>query len=223
MIRRWFVVLAAALAGLPLHAQDLALQVEHVTTSTGADGVTRTTRFVERLVRRDDQSWLERVVPPGAHEEAEHQDAGADHKHMDVTAAPRWVSRGADGKLVVRLIDRHGQRAFEVGMADYGNIGFDGQWVTASQLLDPQQVRKMAPQQQRPAPAGTRWYETGGRDHKVQVLWDEREQYPRRIESSNATGTRRSVMTASRETMPAKMPWSGVERYHQREYSDLLD
>lgn len=213
---------AAALLSLPLHAQDLALQVEHVTTSVGSDGVTRTTRFAERLVRRDDQSWLERILPPGAHDEADHQAGGADHKHMDVAAASRWVTRGTDGKLAVRIVDVHGGRVFEVGKTDYVNIGFDGEWTTASQLLDPQQVRKMAPMK-RDAPAGTRWYEQAGRNHRVQVLWDEREQYPRRIESFNATGTRRSEMAATRAPMPAKMPWAGLGGYRQQEYSDLLD
>lgn len=214
--------LAAALLSLPLHAQDLALQVEHVTTSIGSDGVTRTTRFGERLVRHDDQSWLERVLPPGAHDEADHQAGGADHKHMDVSAASRWVTRSADGKLAVRIVDAHGRRLFDVGPPDYANIGFDGQWTTASQLLDPLQVRKMVPVKAATA-EGTRLYELTGRDHRVQVLWDERGQFPRRIESSNARGTLRSVMTATRIPMPARMPWAGLEGYREHGYSDLLD
>lgn len=215
------LVSAAAILSPPLRAQDLALQVEHVTTSVGSDGVTRITRFAERLVRRDGQSWLERILPPGAHDEAGHQ-AGSEHKHMDASAAPRWVTRSADGKLVVRLVDVHGRRFFDVGPPDYANIGFDGKWTTASHLLDPLQVRKMMPVHVATA-EGTRLYELAGRDHRVQVLWDEREQYPQRIESSNARGTLRSVLTATRIPMPPRMPWFALEGYRQQEYSDLLD
>ena len=75
----------------------------------------------------------------------------------------------------------------------------------------------------RNAPAGTRWYEGGSRDAKVQVLWDEKDRYPRRIESANANGTRRSTMSATREAMPAVMPWTRLNGYAQKEYSDLLD
>ncbi|GAC1528032.1 MAG: hypothetical protein NVS2B4_05770 [Ramlibacter sp.] len=221
-MRSLLAALAAALLSLPLHAQDLALQVEHVTTSVGSDGVTRSTRFEERLVRRDDQSWLERIVPPVVHDRIEPKADGSSHKHADVAAASRWVTRGADGKLAVRIVDAHLGSVFEVGKPDYANVGFDGEWTTASQLLDPRQVRTMAPMT-RAAPKGARWYELVGRDHRVQLLWDERDQFPRRIESSNASGTLRSVMTATREPMPARMPWTGLESYRQRDYSDLLD
>lgn len=216
----------AALAGAilisPAHADDLALKVEHETTALGADGVTRITRFGERLVRRDNQSWVARILPAGAHEEADHQAGGKNHKHMDISSASRWVVRGADNKLRVRIVNSHEKMIVDVAPVDYANIGFDGRWTTASQLLDPAQIEKMKAVN-RSAPAGTRWYEGGSRDAKVVVLWDEKEKYPRRIESANLAGTQTATMKVTREAMPAVLPWANLNGYVQKEYSDLLD
>ena len=203
-------------------ADDLALRIEHDSTVIGADGVTRNVRFAERLIRRDAQSWLARVLPPGAHEETEHTTGAKGHKHMDTAAATRWVTRAPDGKLRVRLVNDHDRMIVDIAPVDYANIGFDGRWSTAAQLIDPDQVARMKASG-RSAPAGTRWYESGTPDARVQVLWDEKDKYPRRIESANAAGTRRSTLTATRESLPATMPWTRLDGYVQKEYSDLLD
>lgn len=203
-------------------AQDLALKIDHETTALGADGVTRITRFSERLVRRDNQSWLSRLLPPVVHEDKASAGADKNHKHMDVNAAARWVFRGQDGQLRVRIVNVHDRLVVDVGPADYGNIGFDGRWTTAYQLMDPAQLQRMKVSD-RPAPAGARWYEGVSRDARVQLLWDEKAGYPRRIESSNARGTLSSQMVATPEAMPSRLPWSGVAAYAQKEYADLLD
>lgn len=210
------------ITALPAQASDLALKVEHETSVLGADGVTRITRFGERLIRRDNQSWIARILPPGAHEEAEHQAGDKSHKHMDVNAASRWVERSNEGKLRVRLVNSHEKMIVDIAPVDYANIGFDGKWSTASQLLDSEQIAKMKASK-RSAPIGTRWYEGGTQNARVQVLWDEKEHYPRRIESANSTGTSHASMTATREAMPAVMPWSKLKDYTLKEYSDLLD
>lgn len=204
------------------HADDLALKIDHESTVLSADGVTRITRFSERLVRRDKQSWLSRILPPGTHEEADHRSGGKNHKHMDVNAAARWVIQGDDGQLRVRIVNVHEKLLVDVSSADYGNIGFDGRWTTASQLMDPAQLQRMK-RSTRPAPAGARWYEGGSRDHRVQLLWDEQAQYPRRIESLNAKGTQSSRMVVTREAMPGELPWTDLGSFSQKEYSDLLD
>jgi len=219
------ILLSCTLGALlcsPALAQDLALKVEHETVSLSADGVTRTTRFAERLVRRGQQSWIARILPAGAHDQAEHQAGGKGHKHMDIGAAARWVVRQGDGKLQLRLVNTHEKMVVDVAPTDYANVGFDGQWTTASQLLDPEQIRRMQPIQ-RSAPAGCRWYEGKSREARVQVLWDEKAGFPRRIESSNPSGSQRSTLVAKQETMPGSMPWATLKGYVQKEYSDLLD
>ena len=215
-------VLLGILLATPALADDLAVRVEHEITTLSADGVTRVTRFGERLVRRDTQSWVARILPAGAHAEADHKHAGKGHKHMDLASAARWVEQGADGKLRVRVVDTHEKVIVEITPVDYGNIGFDGKWSTASQLLDPEQIKRMKPST-RSAPAGARWYEGGSPQARVQVLWDEKAHYPRRIESANAAGTNQSTLVATREAMPAAMPWTRLAGYEKKDYADLLD
>ena len=203
-------------------AQDLALKIEHESTSLSADGVTRITRFSERLVRRDHQSWLSRIMPAAAHEEVEPSSGAKNHKHMDVNAASRWVVRTSDGKLRVRIVNAQEKLVVDVAPTDYGNIGFDGRWSTASQLIDPLQLQRMKVSN-REAPVGTRWYEGGSRGQRVMLLWDEKGLYPRRIESVNAQGSQSSQMVVTREAMPERLPWVGLASFSQKEYADLLD
>lgn len=221
-MKRLLPALLGVLLAAPTLADDLALKVEHDITTLGADGVTRIVRFGERLIRRDNQSWVERILPAQAHEADEHKAGDKNHKHMDTSAAARWVQRGNDGKLRVRIVNEHEKVVVDIAPVDYTNIGFDGKWTTANQLLDPEQIKRMKASS-RSAPAGTRWYEGGTAQTRVQVLWDEKEQYPRRIESANQAGTNRSTMIATREAMPARLPWTRLDGYAQKEYSDLLD
>lgn len=217
------IVCAALLALVPLAslAGDLALKIDNETVTLSRDGVTRITRFSERLIRRDEQSWRQPIVPDHAsHQEDEVEHKG--HKHANLDGAAHWVERTKDGKLRVRAVDMHEKRIVEVGAADYGNIGFDGKWTTAKQLLDPAQLKQMKPST-KPAPEGARWYEVKKPNMTVRVLWDEKEEYPRRIESVNSFGTYRSTLVATREAMPANMPWTQLKGYSTKDYVDLLD
>ena len=157
----------------PASAPELALKIEHDITTLSADGITRNVRYAERLGRQGGQVWLARVLPPNAHEEAEH-------------------------------------------------AGFDGQWASALHLLDPARVARMTPLA-RPAPTGSKWVESRNGQMTVRVLWDDKGQYPRRVESSHARGTSRSVTVATPEALPKPLPWDRLQGYAQKEYSDLLD
>lgn len=224
------IILPSALLALllmaPAWAQEavppLALKIEHTITTLSTDGVTRDVRYSERMVRQGDQVWLARVLPQHAHEADEHATGGKAHKHMDVNAAARWVQRGGDGALRVRLVNAHEQIVVDVPQADWGNVGFDGQWAAARHLLDPAQIQRMKPLD-RPAPAGARWYQGGSATMKVLVLWDAKGQFPLRVESINAQGTSRSLTTTTREPLPTVLPWGRLAGYTQKEYSDLLD
>ena len=74
-----------------------------------------------------------------------------------------------------------------------------------------------------PAPTGSKWVESRNGQMTVRVLWDDKGQYPRRVESSHARGTSRSVTVATPEALPKPLPWDRLQGYAQKEYSDLLD
>lgn len=221
-ILHWLFLLS--LLPVAAAAGDLDLLVRHQVVSVGADGVTREVRFSERVHRRRDLVWVERVIPPAArHDHVSDPKAHAgEHDHADLAAAARWLTRSDDGAVRVRLVDRPGRALIDVPPAEYENVGFDGQWDGAYHLLDPHRLATMQPSP-RKAPAGCRWYEAVASDSVVRVLWDEAAAYPRRVESSGRSGTVRKAMVAEVVPAPATAPWERLSGYRGREYSDYLD
>ncbi len=213
---------AQAAAATPAHPPALALHIEHHVHTVSADGVTRELRYSEQLLRQGEQIWLARILPHHAHSEDEHSSGAKAHKHMDIAAAARWVQRQGDGQLQVRLVNAHERLLVDVPPAEWGQVGFDGQWANAQHLLDPAQIARMKPLA-RPAPAGARWYQGGSSSQPVQVLWDIQGQFPQRIESHNAQGSQRSLTTARRQPLPSTLPWTQLSGYGHKEYADLLD
>lgn len=203
-------------------AGDLNLVIHHEMDSTGADGVYRKVAFSERLYRRDNQVWIERVIPAGAHSDSEHAEHNEDHKHLDVAASARWITRNAKGELQVQLVNRHEKMIVNINLADYGNIGFDGDWEAAYHMLSPKQLAAMKPVN-RSAPAGCKWYESRTQSGWIKVLWDEKEQYPRQVESGNTAKTSHKRMDAKVTSAPSPLPWKSLAVYQQKEYSDTLD
>ena len=203
---------------------DLDLLVRHETRTLGADGVTRTTSFSERIHRRADMVWIERGLPtrlPAAsHDHGAHAlDAAAHgHSHAGVATAARWIARGADGQVSVRLVDAAMRAVIDVPPAEYANVGFDGSWAGTRHLLDPQMLATM---RQVGASAGVRRYEARRGDTRVSIVWDVAGAFPRQVEAVDANGLRRTQVTAS---APGRArPWENLAGWRRMDYSDLLD
>ena len=217
-----FAILSLWIAAATAFAQDLDLLVQHRIKVVGMDGVTRTTEFAERVVRRKNQVWIERVIPAGVHEAKAHAPSGHGDKHLDLSTAARWITLEGGKTLNVRLVNAEDKIVVSVPAAEYADIGFDGKWDNAWHLLDPRQLQAMKPLAGE-APAGMRWYESVSGDLTVRVLWDEKAEIPRRVQSGNDTGSVRKSMSA-RDVAPRKsLPWTQIGSYGQREYSDYLD
>ncbi len=212
---------AGAVAAPADQSKPLALRVQHELSSLGSDGVQRDVSFSERVYRTADTVWIERELPHGAHDEAEHAKGDKGHKHMDVSAAARWIERKPDGKLLVRLVNDHQRKTLAVGSAEYGNIGFDGSWATASHLLDPAALKTM--KASGPVRDGVQEYRARRGDEQVTVQWDVAGQYPRLVQTRNASGTQKKVTRVSALALPRTVPWNKAQGYAQGEYADLLD
>ena len=109
--QRWIAcatLLVASLAAKAAPAPDVDALITYETRQVTAAGVTRTERWQERLVRRADTVWSERVLP--AHATALHANESAvehaGHKHFDFESAARVVQREANGQLRLRFVDR---------------------------------------------------------------------------------------------------------------------
>jgi len=207
----------AGAAALPAQAQDADLLVRHTIVSAGGDGIKRTTEFSERVVRRQDQVWIERIVPPGWHVDHEHATGDKAHKHLDVAVAARWLQRDKAGKPALRLASAQDKVLVDVAPPDYANVGFDGSWTAAYHLIDPASLKKLRP-------SGTAGdlttYTSKDKDRSLKVVWNDRLQYPVLVESSNGPSSRRTVVQAQ----PAgASPWDATRGYQRKDYSDYLD
>jgi hypothetical protein len=223
-----FLILPLALAAATVHAADkapaaplMALRVEHQLSSLGADGVQRDARFAERVYRQGERVWIARELPPAAAQVDHDDNPHTGHKHADTDTAPRWFERGADGALNVRLVSDAQQKTYHVEPAEYSNIGFDGSWATAYHLLDPAALKTM--RAEGPVRNGVQTYRARQGDRTVTVEWDVAGQYPRRVESRNASGTQRKLTRVSVLPAPAAAPWTRVQRYAAGDYTDLMD
>ena len=224
--------LICALALLPLAfaaahaapaAPDLDALVTYETRQLTASGVTRTETWRERIVRRGDVVWSERVLPAAAVGHV-HGSAAAPtaHKHFDFERAARWVQRDANGQLQLRFVDRAHRTVVSVPKAEYAAVGFDGRWDAAAHLVPPSVVERMTV-----APAGrgtAQWRTESANGWRHRVLWSPARQTALRIESTRDDGSARRVVSVEpSNAAPRALPWSGVEGYTQREYDDFMD
>jgi hypothetical protein len=218
---------AATVVSMPAQAApDASLEVTHKSVSLGADGIQRSTEFTERVLRRGDTVWVERVIPANAHQEAEHKQAKAgaakDHKHADLSAATRWIQKGADGKLKLKLVSVHDQVVVDIASAEFATVGFDGSWPAAYHLIDPALLQKLKPA----AKAGDgQWFESPKAQgaNQVRVLWDAKLEVPMQVLTRSANGLSSRSTTVRLLKSADKAPWQSTTGYAVKDYSDFLD
>ncbi|MEO5658985.1 MAG: hypothetical protein ABIQ90_04200 [Polaromonas sp.] len=210
--------LLACVLTLPAAAQDVDLLIKHSTVAASADGVKRSTEFSERMVRRANQVWVERVVPQGWHSASEHAQADKEHKHLDVAVAARWITRNAAGAMRVRLASSEDQVLVDVDKTDFTNIGFDGSWLAAYHLIDPAALNGMKSAGKK---GDLTTYLSADNDRQLKVVWNDRLKVPVLVESISGPSSKTTVVEI---TAPAKaLPWQATQSYTRKDYSDYLD
>ena len=101
MKRQLLCALACGLTALPAFAAaDLDAVLLHESRTVTADGVTRTTMYRERMVRRDGHVWVERVLPVAAAGGGH----GDDHDHGMFAPLKIFALLTAIGLFVTTLI-----------------------------------------------------------------------------------------------------------------------
>ncbi len=222
MLKKSLLLLAFVVIANPVLAGDLTLLITHDSKTLAADGITRTLHFQEKVYRQAQNVWVERVLPAHAHEQGEHQADAKEHKHLDMDASARWISKVDPQKARLRLVNQFDKQIVNVTAGDYDAVGFDGQWNSAYSLMDPRQI-KVLKVSKRAAPAGSQWYEGQKDGNYLRVLWDYTQAFPRRVESGNSVGTQQRIMQVEVETTPKQMPWQTLKGYQEKDYSDFLD
>ena len=215
-------VLAGGVGAAHAAPPDLDAVVTYETRQTLSSGALRTETWKERLVRRGDTVWTERVLPAQARHVHEAPGEHAGHKHFNADSAARWIQLDATGQTQLRYVDREQRTVVSVPKTEYGAVGFDGRFDAAAHIVPPSLVARM-PAQAGPAGAGGVWHVETDKDWSHRVLWSEARQMALRVESRRIDGSVSRVVTVEPAPAPAALPWQAVSGYTQKEYDDFMD
>ena len=222
---------AAPTLAAAVPAPDLDLRITYYSRVLTPEGVTRESRYDEKMLRRPGHVWVERVLAPATDAHAGH-DHGAksavnrkvahEHKHFNPVLIPRHVMLEKD-TVRVEYIDAHDKVVVSIPKVEFENVNFDGSWENSYYLLDPKQVAAMPLSKQPSKVAGARWREVQKNGNFQRVLWDEQKQIPLTIESGDLANTFYRRVDVKLEPLSKGQPWSNLKNFAQREYSDYLD
>jgi hypothetical protein len=201
----------------------LELSVSYYDRSLNAEGVLREIRFQEKMQRRPGHVWVMRVLPKTASDSHSHNEATHDHKHFNPVLLPRHVMM-EKGNLKLEYVDRSKKEVINIVASEFENVSFDGSWVNAYFLVDPQQVLAMPLSTKTSTVSGAHWYEQQKNGVFQRVLWDEVNMIPLEIETGKRDGTvfRKVTVTVTAKDQ-VDSPWQKTQGYQQKEYSDFLD
>jgi hypothetical protein len=185
-------------------------------------GVTEERHYQERLVRRADTVWRERILP-AAHVGNSHE-AHSGHKDFDYESAAFWLSGSAD-RQTLRFVDRDDRVVVTVPAAEFETVGYDGAYLDAAALVDPKRVAQI-PLSTRPSPVkGASWHEESKNGFYNRVLWLPSMQIALRVESGRDDGSVSRVTSV--ELLPSAAerpaPWLTAAAFEQKSYEDYLD
>ncbi|GAA5173783.1 hypothetical protein GCM10025771_01840 [Niveibacterium umoris] len=225
-------MLCALFGALPLWAiaapaAPLVATVQVESRWVTADGVEKTTRFVERLVRSDNHVWTERIKPAGTPSATpdEHGQPGETHLHpSDLAGAAKLVARDKQGQVTLSFVRADLKTRVDLSPRDFDAVGFDGKWDSAWSLIDPALISRLAPSARASDVAGARWYERHARGEYMRVLWSADLALALRVESGRDDGSQRTrtVVTIAPAGQTAQ-PWNALASYSRKDYTDLLD
>jgi hypothetical protein len=200
---------------------DLDLSIRHYSRVLTAEGVLRETRYEETMLRRPGHVWLARVLPV-RHGVKPGHDHGQ-HKHPNYEVLPRHVMLERD-KVRLEAVKAEDREVIFIPPGEYDNANFDGSWVNAFFLMDPQRVAALPPSKRTSKVAGARWREQEKNGLFQRVLWDDAHMVPLVVETGDRAETFFERVTVKPlPTLAKSLPWTRVKGYAQREYSDFLD
>ena len=204
---------------------DLEARVSYETRQVTSSGVTRVDTWQERLVRRGNQVWTERILAPVAHAGharetvAEH----AGHRHFNAETSARWLTLKPDGQVEVRFVDRENRIIVSVPRAEFGTVGFDGRFDGAASIVPPSVAHTMVLRA-----GGSKegqWLTDHSQGWSHKVLWSASRQLAMRVESTRDDGSvqRRVTVQLLPATLAKPAPWSQLTEYTPKQYDDFMD
>ena len=224
---------------------DIDARVSYETRQVTASGVTRVDTWEERLVRRGNQVWTERILPPTVHAAHERETVAehAGHKHFNGEVSARWLTLAPDGKVDVKFVDHEHKVVVSVPSAEFGTVGFDGRYDGAASVVPPSVVQGMKPATKSGMTSAMKsamksamelaasasntgqWFTDRSQGWSHRVLWSESRQLAMRVESQRDDGSIRRVVAVQLQPVVAgrPAPWSQLASYTSKNYDDFMD
>ena len=205
-------------------APDLDLSIRYYDRVMTSEGVLRESLFEETMLRREGNIWIARVLPKTISVEAHaaHEDEHK-HRHFNSVVLPRhlWLE---GNKLKLAYIDRSNKEIINIAATEYENVNFDGSWINARFVVDPGLIAQMPLSGRKSPVTGARWHELNKNGIFQRVLWDDKKMIPIEVETGRNDGTIfRRVSIKIAPGTATTLPWSNLQGYAQKEYSDFLD
>ena len=203
-------------------APDLDLTIKYFNRELTPEGVQRESSYQEKMLRRSAHVWSYRVLPEMASAHG-HTHQNHEHKEFNHIVLPRLVKFDGN-KTSVEFINVHDRQVINIVPTEYENVNFDGSWINTYYLIDPKIVASMPLSQRPSSAASTRWHEIVKNGMFQRVLWDEKQLIPLLIETGDLKNTFFQRITVTPDAKLTKdLPWSHLQGYAQKEYSDFLD
>lgn len=202
-------------------AADMDLSVKYLNRELTKDGVLHTSSYEEKMIRRKEHVWTQRVLPGHSKHDAVHP--GHEHKDFDYIVLARHVSYDGN-KTTVEFVDTHERQVVYIAPTEYENVNFDGSWANAYYLVNPHYIALMPVSSRPSAVAHAQWHETNKNGMFQRVLWDKKLSIPLIIETGDESGNFLQRVEVRRSaTLEKNLPWKNLQGYAQKEYSDFLD
>lgn len=226
--------LLCTLAQAAAPAPDLDLGIQYYSRVLTPEGVTRESRYEEKMLRRPGHIWVERVLPKSAlakeapatgaaKQKVAFKPAQHEHKEFNHVVIPRHVILEKN-KVRLEYVDADDKQVISIPPTEYENVNFDGSWENSFYLLNPALVAAIPLSKQASSVAGARWHEVEKNGVFQRVLWDDQKQIALIIESGDKANTfYRRVDVKPQASVSAELPWTKVKGYGLKEYSDFLD
>lgn len=230
-MKSFFCLLAASLMALPMlatAAPDLDAVITYETRLTDQNGLTKTSHYQERFLRRPGTVWAERVLPTGAKPVRNPNSAVnalGQHDDIDYGAASRYMTLDAKQQMQLACIDVPHTMVVQVPKNNWELVGFADNWASANALVEPAGLASMKKTARASPVKGAEWHEETQGDRYVRILWSPTLQMALAIESGTADGREwRSTRVKPMPLTPAaQLPWLGLARLEQHSYEDFLD
>lgn len=227
-MRHSLIILGLLSAPILSNANELPVVnaiIHYTTTETTEEGVVKTLNYQDRWIRDGQTIWSERLIPENIRAEAErheHNEMQAPHEHFNYQTAAQWLTRQADGKLILNYVDPVHKAIVYYPPVEYGQVGFVPDWVLHSHIFKPVALQKMTPLN-KPAPAGSHWYQQENKDTELTLLWSDTLQIPLVLEKKAKNGFSHYKMQIDVDGTTAARPWQTLAHYDKKQIDDFLD